>query len=54
MPWRSPQPQPQVRFETLQIAIDAAVRAASQVPAMSERVLRLPLTQGGLGVPDVR
>ena len=30
-------------IETLQIAIDAAVRAASQVPAMSERMLRLPL-----------
>ena len=41
-------------IETLQIAIDAAVLAASQVPAMSERMLRLPLTQGGLGVPDVR
>ena len=40
-------------IETLQIAIDAAVRAASPVPAMSERMLRLPLTKGGLGVHDV-
>ena len=41
-------------IETLQVAIDAAVRAASQVPAMSEHMLRLPINQGGLGVPDVR
>ena len=41
-------------IETLQVAIDAAVRAASQVPAMSVHMLRLHLNQGGLGVPDVR
>ena len=34
-------------IETLQIAIDASVRATSQVPALSER-----MTQGGLGVPS--
>ena len=37
-----------------QVAIDAAVRAASQVPAMSVHMLRLPVNHGGLGVPDVR
>ena len=40
-------------IETLQVAIDAAVRAASHVPAMSERML-LPINQGGLGVLDIR